>query len=124
MKIPGLGARAVYVAEKSVHLPHKEDVDGRAGKYLERDHIEIDGLIPVASAGGREYVCVVVDGYTRAVYTRPLRLKSEAVEAFKASRGAAENEPGKHDGQHARIIDGQDARQHQAVHHGPIRPCI
>ena len=36
-----------------------------------------------------------MDDYTRAVYTRPLRLKSEAVKASKASRAAAENQPGK-----------------------------
>ena len=47
------------------------------------------------AAGGREYEYVVVDDYTRAVFTRPLRLKSEAVEAFKAFRAAAENDSGK-----------------------------
>ena len=42
--------------------------------------------MPVASAGGREcvYVVVVADDYTRAVCTGPLRLKSEVVEALKA----------------------------------------
>ena len=39
-----------------------------------------------------EYVYVVVDDYTRAVYARPLRLKSAAVEAFKAFRVAVEDE--------------------------------
>ena len=38
---------------------------------------------------------IIVDNYTRAVYARPRRFKSEAVEAFKAFRGAAENESGK-----------------------------
>ena len=32
--------------------------------------------MPVASAGGREHVRVVVGDHTRAVYTRPLHLKS------------------------------------------------
>jgi len=40
-------------------------------------------------------VYVVVDDYTRAVYTRPLRLKSEAVDAFRPLREVAENESGK-----------------------------
>src|SRR5258706_10625156 len=43
----------------------------------------------------REYVYVVVDDYTGAVYTRPLRLKSEAVDAFRPLREVAENESGK-----------------------------
>ena len=47
--------------------------------------------MPVASAGGREYVGVVGD-YTCAVYTRPLRLKSEA---FQAVEVVAEGESGK-----------------------------
>ena len=87
-------ACAACVAEKSVHLPHKEG-RGRAGKYLEWVYIDIAGPMPVASARGREYVCVVVDEYTRAVCTRPLRLKSESVKTFKAFRAAAENKFGK-----------------------------
>ena len=87
-------ACAACVAEKSVHLPHKEG-GGRGCKYLERVHVDIAGPIPVASAGGREYVCVVVGDYTRAEYTRLLRLKSEIVEAVQAFRAAAENESGK-----------------------------
>jgi len=50
--------------------------------------------MPVRLAGRREYEYVVVDDYTRAVYTRPLRLKSEAADAFKSFRAATENEPG------------------------------
>ena len=46
----------------------------------------------VKSVGGMEYEHIVVDDYTRAVYTRPLRLKSEAPEAFKAFKAVAENE--------------------------------
>ena len=44
------------------------------------------------SAGGREYEYIVVNDYTRAVYTRPLRLKSETPEAFKTFKAVAENE--------------------------------
>ena len=92
-KAPGLDACAACVAAKSVHLPHKEG-RGRASKYLGRVHIDIVGPMPVKSARGREYVYVVVGDYTRAVYTRPLRLKSEAAEAFKTFKAAAENELG------------------------------
>jgi len=35
-----------------------------------------------------------MDDYTRAVYTRPLRLKPEAADAFKPFRAAADNESG------------------------------
>ena len=51
--------------------------------------------MPVLSAGGREYLYVVVDDYSQAVYTRPLRLKSEAVDTFKTFKAAAELESGK-----------------------------
>ncbi len=47
--------------------------------------------MPVVLAGEREYVYVVVDDYTGAVNTWPLRIKS-AVEVFKAFRVTPENE--------------------------------
>ncbi len=111
VKTPGLGACAACVAGEC----------RRAVKYLERVHIDIDGLTPAASAGGREYVCVVADDYTRAVNTRPLRLKSEAVEGFKASRAAAENEPGK---RVREIMMGNTHELSIAAYHAPIRLCI
>jgi len=48
--------------------------------------------MPVKSADGKEYEYIVVDDYSRAVYARPLRHKSEAPEAFKVFKAAAENE--------------------------------
>jgi hypothetical protein len=47
--------------------------------------------MPVRSASGKECGCVVVDNNTR---TRPLRLKSEAVDAFKSFRVVEESELG------------------------------
>jgi len=94
MKIPGLDACAACVAAKSVHLPHKEG-RSRASEYLERMYIDTAGPMPVKSAGGREYLYLVVDDYTRGVYVKPMKLKSEAVEAFKAFKEVAENESGK-----------------------------
>ena len=93
VRIPGLDACAACVAAKSVHLPHKE---GRkqASKYLEQVHINIAGPMPIKSAGGREYVYVIVDDYTQAVYTKLLRLKSEAVEVFKAFQAEVERASG------------------------------
>jgi len=47
---------------------------------------------PTKSAAGKEYEYIVVDEYSRTVYTRPLRLKPNAPEAFKVFKAAAENE--------------------------------
>ena len=93
-KVPGLDSCAACVAGKSVHLPHK---DGRtkATEFLERVHIDIAGPMPTPSVGGRRYLYVVVDDYSRAVYTRPLRLRSEAFDAFKIFKAAVETESGK-----------------------------
>ena len=66
-----------------IHLPHKEG-RGWATEYLEWVYLDIGGRMSVAPAGRREYVYVVTDDYTRAVYTGPLRLESEVVEVFKA----------------------------------------
>jgi hypothetical protein len=90
-KIPGLDACAACVAAKTSHSPHKEGRE-RAGEYLRRVHIDIAGPMPVRSASGKEYGYIVVDDYSRAVYTRPLRHKSEAPEAFKVFKAAAEGE--------------------------------
>jgi len=45
-----------------------EQADG----YLERVHIDVAGPKTVKSAGGKECEHVVVDDYTRALYTKPL----------------------------------------------------
>jgi transposase InsO family protein len=93
-EIPGLDACAACVAAKSVHLPHKEGRE-RANEHLGRVHIDVAGPMEVQSAGGKAYEYVVVDDHTRVVYTRPLRLKSEAVDAFRTFKAAAEGESGK-----------------------------
>ena len=90
-KIPGLDTCAACVAAKSVHFPHKEGRN-RAEAYLDRVHIDIARPMPKKSAGGKEYEYIIVDDYSWAVYTRPLRLKSDAPEAFKIFKAAAENE--------------------------------
>ena len=94
VKVPGLDVCTACVAGKSVHLPHKEGREW-VTEYLERVHINIAGPMPVVSAGGREYIYVIVDDYTCAVHTKPLHLKSEAADAFKSFKAAAENESGK-----------------------------
>jgi transposase InsO family protein len=93
-KIPNLDACAACVAAKSVHLPHQEGRE-RAKEHLGRVHIDVAGPMEVQSDGGKSYEYIVVDDYTRVVYTRPLRLKSKAVDAFRMYKAAAEGESGK-----------------------------
>ena len=90
-KIPGSDACAARIGAKSVHFPHKEG-QNRAGAYRDRVHIDVAGPMPTKLAGRMECEYFVVDDYRRAVYTRPLRLKSDAPEAFKIFKVAAENE--------------------------------
>ena len=45
--------------------------------------ISVAGPMPVKSAGGCEYLYVVVDYCTQTVYAWPMRLVSEAAEAFR-----------------------------------------
>ena len=82
------------VRRGEIDTPTSPGIRGQACKYLERVHVDTAGPISVASARGREYVSVEGD-YTRAVYTRPPRLKSDAIEAVKAFWATAENEFGK-----------------------------
>jgi len=97
-KIPGFDASGACIAAKSVYFPHKE-WRNRAGAYLDQVHIDIAGPVPTKSAGGQEYEYIVVDDYSRAVYARPLRLESDAREAFKIFKAGAENESQKRMGQ-------------------------
>jgi hypothetical protein len=91
MKTPGLDACAACVAAKSVHLPHR-DGRNRAETYLDRVHIDIAGPMQVKSASGKEYAYILIDDQTRVVYMRPLRHKSDTLEAFRIFKAAAENE--------------------------------
>jgi len=54
----------------------------------DRVHIDVAGPMPTKSAGGKEYE--YIDDYNRVLYTRPLRLKSDALEAFKIFKVTAE----------------------------------
>ena len=63
----------------------------------------------VKSAGGKEYEYIAVDDYTRAVYTQPIRVNSEASEAFGVFKGRIpEKDARNHDGQRARTVYGRD----------------
>ena len=82
--ISDLDTCAACVAAKMVSLPHKV-CRTRATEYLERVHVDIVGLMPILSAGGWEYLYILVDDCTRAVWTSPLHLKSEAFEHLRPS---------------------------------------
>ncbi|SRR5258706_16421687 len=60
------------------------------GKGVSQVHVNTAGHMPIMLDGVREYVYVVVDDYSRMVYTRLPCLKL-VVEVFKAFRVAAEN---------------------------------
>jgi len=82
-----------------MHVPHALQRNwsiycGQANKYLKRVHINIAGPMPVASTGGKSYMYVVVDDYTRTIYAKAPHFKSEVVEVFKTFRVAAETESG------------------------------
>src|SRR5258706_7975306 len=82
VKILSLDVCAACVMKKSVHLSKRH---GQAGKYLEQVHIKAAGPMLVTLARGREYVYVVVDDYTEAVYTRPVCLKLGQLKGSKYS---------------------------------------
>jgi hypothetical protein len=75
---------------KSVNLPHGEGHQ-RANEYLGRVLIDVMGMVQVPLAGGKPNEDIAMDNYTHAVYTKPLHLKAEVVDAFKTFKEAAEN---------------------------------
>ena len=87
----GGGMRALHVSQRKQYTPSHKEGRSRAEEYLGRVHTVIAGPMQ-KSAGGREYEYIVVDDYTRAVYTQPIRLKLEAPEALKTFKAVAENE--------------------------------
>src|SRR5258706_9614513 len=130
VKILGLDMCAACVAKKSVHLSQRH---GQAGKYPERVHIKAAGPMPVTLAGGREYVYVVVDDYTEAVYTRPLRLKLGQSKGSKHSgwqqrmslgRGSKRSWQTMCPNYNARDVPHLRARRHQAALHSLVPPYI
>lgn len=83
----------LHAFQRNQFLPRREGCR-QTSKYLERVHIDIVGPMPVKSAGGGEYKYVTMDDYARMVYTKPLRLKSRAADAFNMFKVATENESG------------------------------
>ena len=78
---------------RALHVSQRKQYTSRIrNSVVAQKNTWVAGPMQVKSASGRDYEYIVVDDYTRAVYTRPLRLRSEAPEAFKAFKAVAENE--------------------------------
>ena len=74
--------RVVAALEIPMEVRGGEEAGKRTGRRVSRVHIDIAGPMPITLASGREYVYIVVDDYTRAVYA--------AIEAFKPFSGSKE----------------------------------
>jgi len=105
-------AKRYPVLMHTLHVLQRNQYSSRTRKgevVQERTWLESTSRLPTKSAGGKEYEYIVVDDYSRAVYTRPLRLKSDTLEAFKIFKAAAEKDSQKrNDGQRARVEYGRD----------------
>ena len=75
--------RVVAALEIPIEVRGGEEAGKRTGKRVSWVHINIAGPVAITLASGREYVYIVVDDYTRAVYA--------AIEAFKEFKAAAES---------------------------------
>ncbi|GJS21377.1 retrovirus-related pol polyprotein from transposon TNT 1-94 [Tanacetum coccineum] len=67
------------LCKKSSHLPKAEDTNQEKLYLL---HMNLCGLMRVASINGKRYILVIVDDYSRFTWVRFLRTKDEAPEAI------------------------------------------
>ncbi|GJV74028.1 retrovirus-related pol polyprotein from transposon TNT 1-94 [Tanacetum coccineum] len=65
--------------QKSSHQPKAKDTNQEKLYLL---HMDLCGLMHVASINGKRYILVIVDDYSRFTYVRFLRTKDEAPEAI------------------------------------------
>ncbi|GJV50836.1 retrovirus-related pol polyprotein from transposon TNT 1-94 [Tanacetum coccineum] len=72
-------ACALGKSKKSSHQPKAEDTNKEKLYLL---HIDLYGLMRVASINGKRYILVIVDDYSRFTWVRFLRSKDEAPEAI------------------------------------------
>ncbi|XP_056855389.1 uncharacterized protein LOC108838558, partial [Raphanus sativus] len=68
---------------KQVKIQHKKVPDVQAKAPLDLVHMDLMGPMQTESIGGKKYVFVLVDDYTRFTWVRFLREKSEVSESFK-----------------------------------------
>ncbi|GKB86144.1 retrovirus-related pol polyprotein from transposon TNT 1-94 [Tanacetum coccineum] len=72
-------ACALGKSKKSSHQPKAEDTNQEKLYLL---HMDLCGLMRVASINGKRYILVIVDDYSRFTWARFLRTKDEAPEAI------------------------------------------
>ncbi|GJY25508.1 retrovirus-related pol polyprotein from transposon TNT 1-94 [Tanacetum coccineum] len=72
-------ACALGKSKKSSHQPKAEDTNQEKLYLL---HMDLCGLMRVASINGKRYILVIVDDYSRFTWVRFLRTKDEAPEAI------------------------------------------
>ena len=68
---------------KQVKVQHKKVPDVQASAPLDLIHMDLMGPMQKESIGGKKYVFVLVDDYTRFTWVRFIREKSETAESFK-----------------------------------------
>ena len=68
---------------KQVKVQHKKVPDVQASAPLDLIHMDLMGPMQKESIGGKKYVFVLVDDYTRFTWVRFIRENSETVESFK-----------------------------------------
>ncbi|XP_024009962.1 uncharacterized protein LOC112085161 [Eutrema salsugineum] len=86
--IPELDAPRDSVCEvcsrgKQIKVPHKAVSEIRSKKVLELIHMDLMGPVQTESIGGRRYIFVLVDDFSRFTWVRFLSEKSEATNSFK-----------------------------------------
>ncbi|GKE95261.1 retrovirus-related pol polyprotein from transposon TNT 1-94 [Tanacetum coccineum] len=68
-------ACALWKSKKSSHQPKAEDINQEKLYLL---HMDLSGLMRVASINGKRYILVIVDDYSRFTWVRFLKTKDEA----------------------------------------------
>lgn len=80
---------------KQVRKPFPQQSKFTAKKALELIHGDLCGPITPSTPGGNKYIFVLIDDYSRVMWTYLLKNKSEAFGAFKRFCALVENSPGK-----------------------------
>ena len=70
-------------ASKAKSLPRPTHSSSRATRPFQYIHTDLCGPITPSSADGYKHFMVIVDDYSRCVFTYPLKLKSDAYAAFQ-----------------------------------------
>lgn len=83
---------AACLRGKQIRKSFPQESSYRASRVLELVHGDLCGPITPSTAGGNKYVFVIIDDYSRYMWTILMREKSEAFEKFKRFRTLVEQE--------------------------------